>query len=317
MKKTDYICPLCKSNLILKDSLYICLSKECPHSTEKNAFNIIDSKPIFLSDHLDSVTNKNRKSEYVRRERSFFMPLQRLKTESSRNFLYGNASVTKKNIQLLISFLKELSPNPKLLIIGSGTKGNASGLLYKSKEIEIDGTDIYISDYVDFVSDAHFLPIQNEFYDGVLIQAVLEHVVDPPKVVSEIKRVLKDNGVVYAETPFMQQVHEGAYDFNRYSPLGHRYLFKKFEMIRLGGLGGPEIVLAWSIRYFVWSIVRSRLIGKLFGLIFSVLLRPFSFLISKQSLFDSPSGSFFLGRKKDNFVVSHKELIKLYKGNIS
>tara|TARA_B100000886_G_scaffold234174_1_gene163726 strand:+ start:414 stop:1151 length:738 start_codon:yes stop_codon:yes gene_type:complete len=245
------------------------------------------------------------------------MPLQRLKTESSRNFLYGNASVTKKNIQLLISFLKELSPNPKLLIIGSGTKGNASGLLYKSKEIEIDGTDIYISDYVDFVSDAHFLPIQNEFYDGVLIQAVLEHVVDPPKVVSEIKRVLKDNGVVYAETPFMQQVHEGAYDFNRYSPLGHRYLFKKFEMIRLGGLGGPEIVLAWSIRYFVWSIVRSRLIGKLFGLIFSVLLRPFSFLISKQSLFDSPSGSFFLGRKKDNFVVSHKELIKLYKGNIS
>ncbi len=317
MKKIKYVCPLCRSNFILRDDFYICSSKECPHSIKKNAFNAVDSKPIFISDYLDSVTNKNRKSEYVRRERSFFMPLQRLKTERSRNFLYGNASVTKKNIQLFVNFLQELSPNPKLLIIGSGTKGNASDLLYKSKEIEIDGTDIYFSDLVDFVSDAHYLPIENEFYDGVLIQAVLEHVVDPPKVVSEINRILKNNGVVYAETPFMQQVHEGAYDFNRYSPLGHRYLFKKFEMIKLGGLGGPEIVLAWSIRYFVWSIFRSRLLGKLFGLIFSVLLRPFSFVISKQSLFDSPSGSFFLGRKKDNFVVSHKDLIKLYEGNIS
>ena len=37
------------------------------------------------------------------------------------------------------------------------------------------------------------------------------------------------SGIVYAETPFMQQVHEGAYDFTRYTVLGHRYLFKKFK----------------------------------------------------------------------------------------
>ena len=164
--------------------------------------------------------------------------------------------------------------------------------------------------------DGHNIPKKDAEFDCVLVNSLLHHL-DLKESLQEIHRVLNENGIVYAETPFMQQVHEGAYDFNRYSPLGHRYLFKKFEMIKLGGLGGPEIVLAWSIRYFVWSIFRSRLLGKLFGLIFSVLLRPFSFVISKQSLFDSPSGSFFLGRKKDNFVVSHKDLIKLYEGNIS
>jgi SAM-dependent methyltransferase len=40
------------------------------------------------------------------------------------------------------------------------------------------------------------------------IQAVLEHALDPPVVVAEIYRVLKPGGLVYADTPFMQRVHE-------------------------------------------------------------------------------------------------------------
>ena len=37
----------------------------------------------------------------------------------------------------------------------------------------------------------------------MLVQAGLEHVRDPWQVVAEIHRVLKDDGLVYAETPFM------------------------------------------------------------------------------------------------------------------
>ena len=78
-----------------------------------------------------------------------------------------------------------------------------------------------------------------------------------------IFRVLKRDGVVYAETPFMQQVHEGAHDFTRFTVTGHRYLFKKFSQITIGGLGGTEIVLAWSIKYFFWSILRNRKLSSL------------------------------------------------------
>ena len=94
--------------------------------------------------------------------------------------------------------------------------------------------DIYDTPRVQVVADAHQIPIRDEHFDGVVIQAVLEHVLEPQRVADEIWRVLKPGGLVYAETPFMQQVHEGAYDFTRFTESGHRYLFRRFDLIELG-----------------------------------------------------------------------------------
>ena len=152
-------------------------------------------------------------------------------------------------------------------------------------------------------------------FDGVWIQAVLEHVVEPQVVISEIYRVLNKNGLVYAETPFMQQVHEGAYDFSRYTVLGHRYLFRDFDEISIGGAGGAEVSLSWSLKYFILAITNSAKLAKLTGIISTLLLKPFSFLIKKESLYDSSSGVFFLGRKSTH-RLTHKELIRLYSGKI-
>ncbi len=52
---------------------------------------------------------------------------------------------------------------------------------------------------------------------------------EPERVVSEIARVLKPAGMVYSEIPFMQQVHEGAYDFTRFTDSGQRWLFRQFK----------------------------------------------------------------------------------------
>ena len=95
------------------------------------------------------------------------------------------------------------------------------------------------------------MPFKNNSFDAIWIQAVLEHTLDPKKVVEEIHRVLKGGGLVYAETPFMQQVHEGAYDISRFTVVGHRYLFKNFKSIRHGGIDGVGTVLTWSVYYFL------------------------------------------------------------------
>ena len=92
-----------------------------------------------------------------------------------------------------------------------------------------------------FIADAHNIPIVNEYFDCVIIQAVLEHVLRPNQVVNEIFRVLKANGIVYSETPFLQQVHEGPYDFTRFTESGHRYLFKNFELIKSGASDGAGL----------------------------------------------------------------------------
>ena len=173
---------------------------------------------------------------------------------------------------------------------------------------------IYLTNNVDFICDAHYLSVSDNYYDGVFIQAVLEHVVQPDIVVKEIKRVLKTNGLVYAETPFMQQVHEGAYDFTRYTVLGHRYLFKEFELIEMGGNKGPEVVLTWSINYFFWSIFRSKKLAKIVSILFGIIILPFKYLVSKKSMYDASSGVFFLGKKINNFCLNHRDLVKLYRG---
>ena len=81
---------------------------------------------------------------------------------------------------------------------------------------------------------------------------------EPGRWCAEIHRVLKPGGLVYAETPFMQQVHEGAYDFTRFTESGHRYLFARFDLIDSGVTAGAGTQLLWSLDYFVRGLFRSR-----------------------------------------------------------
>ena len=198
-------------------------------------------------------------------------------------------------------------------LLGPESRGSGTGALYSS-DVQIIGTDIYLSPHVDIVADAHYLPFKDQSFHAVLIQAVLEHVVDPRVVVSEIHRVLKDEGLVYAETPFMQQVHEGAYDFTRYTVLGHRYLFKNFAKIDAGGLDGVGVVLAWSIRSFVAAVTRSRLLAKLIFVPLKYLLTFVERIADPRSLHDANSGSYFMGRKS-LITLAQKDLIKEYRGS--
>jgi ubiquinone/menaquinone biosynthesis C-methylase UbiE len=45
------------------------------------------------------------------------------------------------------------------------------------------------------------LPFDNSFFDCVTCVAVLEHVINPPRVIGEIHRVLKRNGILIAQVP--------------------------------------------------------------------------------------------------------------------
>ncbi len=132
-------------------------------------------------------------------------------------------------------------------------------------------------------------------------------------MVSEICRVLKNDGIVYAETPFLQQVHEGAYDFTRFTESGHRYLFNQFKLIRSGVIAGSGTQLLWSIDFFFRGLFRSRKIGKLSKLVF-FWLQYFDNWIPEEYAIDSASSVFFLGVKQD-FPISSQEIIEHYQGS--
>ena len=309
MNRIQLCCPcINKADLIEVSGGLICSKHSCYHAKHDHSFQIKNDIPIIISEvNTDTVCSSDQSAHYVDRSLSTF--------EKLRKMVAGESKVTKNNCDRFNQLLCELTDRPKVLVIGGAQKGSGTSAMWQSEKIEITSIDIYASSLTDLVCDAHYLPIQKHSFHGVWVQAVLEHVVEPQKVVSEIYRVLKPNGIVYAETPFMQQVHEGAYDFRRYTVTGHRYLFKDFELVSIGGNKGPELVLAWAIRYFVWGLTRSRQVARVFGLFCGLILRPFEKLMSARSMFDASSGVYFLGRKARKKVnVSHKDIVSLYKG---
>jgi SAM-dependent methyltransferase len=178
-------------------------------------------------------------------------------------------------------------------------------------------TDIYLNSLVVVVCDAHDIPFEDETFDGVIAQGLLEHVVDPYRCVQEMYRVVKKKGLVYVEVPFMQPVHAGAFDFTRFSQLGLRRLFRQFEEIGCGALAGPGGALAWAWRSFWASFVVSRKVR--YFVIGLTLLTAFwwkwldRWLISKPTAFDSSLSYYFLGRKS-NSIVSDREILESYRG---
>ena len=229
-----------------------------------------------------------------------------------KRLLSPDKAVTLRNLDRFVSLLLSANPRPVVLIVGGGTVGQGMDALYQSPDIQVVAFDIYASPIVHFVADAHDIPLLAGTVDGVIVQAVLEHVVEPQQVVAEIWRVLKPDGLVYAETPFLQHVHEGAYDFSRFTESGHRWLFKRFDVIASGVCGGPGMQLTWSIDYFVRGLFRSWAAGKIAKLAF-FWLRWFDRFIPESFASDAASGFYLLARRThDEIAVA--ELVSFYRG---
>jgi SAM-dependent methyltransferase len=155
-------------------------------------------------------------------------------------------------------------------------------------------------------------------FDAVVIQAVLESVVDPGRVAREVHRVLGEGGLVYSEAPFLQQVHEGAYDFNRFTQLGHRRLWRYFDELRSGAQCGPGMALVWSVEYFLQAFAGNHRLAR--GLVSRfVTLAGFwlkyfdDFLARRPAGVDAASGTFFLGRWREA-PIPDREIVRAFRG---
>lgn len=217
-----------------------------------------------------------------------------------------------RNAERLIELTTKSGQRPVLLIVGGGNLGAGTEVFYKDDRVGVICFDLSASSLTHFVADAHQMPIADESVDAVWVQAVLEHVLDPWAVVSEIYRVLKPGGIVYAETPFMQQVHAGAYDFTRFTASGHRWMFRKFEEIDAGVALGPAAQFLWSLDYLVRATFRSARVGLMAKMLFSPV-RYLDRLADPRIAFDGASALFFLGQKSDG-ELQPRDMVSYYPG---
>jgi len=206
----------------------------------------------------------------------------------------------------------------RILVIGGGWRSEGVEGIARLDGIELIETDVYPGPNVDLLADGLRLPIGDGAVDGVISQWVIEHVADPWRLVAETARVLKPSGLVYSEAPFIQQVHEGRYDFFRFTPIGHRMIYRDFEEIGMKVIQGPGMALSWSSEYFARSLrSRSDRTGTWLARIARILALPAllldRFLVSRPGAWDAASGTSFLGRKAER-TASPREVVAGYRG---
>ena len=298
-------CPRCRGELDSVSSETL----RCASCAEQ--YPVVDGIPVLI----DERTSVFRIEDFVRRRDTFFHTtrLARVLRRFVPDPMMNLRSVP--NFRQLTELIRVRGGRPSVLVIGGSILGaGMEGLV--SAGFDIVETDVSFGPRTQLVCDAHAIPFAAATFDAVIAQAVLEHVADPFQCVAEIHRVLKRDGLVYAETPFMQQVHGGAYDFLRFSHLGHRRLFRRFEEISSGSVGGPATVLAWSWEYLLRALFPRALRNVARAIArFSAwpLLQLDRWISDAPSAIDGASGYFFLGRRADR-TLSDRELIQLYRG---
>ncbi len=137
------------------------------------------------------------------------------------------------------AFVASFGATDLVVDLGAGTTQ------YDDRVVCVDG---FAYDTVNVVCDLGELPFADGSVDGIISQAVLEHVPDPAVHVAEMLRVLRPGGRVLCFVPFMQPFHASPYDFSRLTIPGLRHLFESFTVTETRVAGGPTSGLLWTLQ---------------------------------------------------------------------
>jgi SAM-dependent methyltransferase/uncharacterized protein YbaR (Trm112 family) len=312
-------CPCCKGGLLAEAGGVL----HCGDSRCGKAFPVVGGRPVLIDEERSVFHHCDYQSDRARQRCESGRTKSEEGTGGKTRLWLSRIPSPSVNLSAVRCFgtmkrlLLERTAAPVVLLVGGGIRGKGMCALTGEPAIRLINVDPSPNSTASVFCDAHDLPFRDGSVDGVVAQAVLEHVADPWRCAEEIHRVLKPNGVVYAETPFMQQVHLCGFDFTRFSHMGHRRLFRRFAEIESGAVAGPGTSLSWAWRYFLASWTRSPWLAKalaLFGRITAFFFELTDHIAGQRpGALDGASCIFFLGTRSEE-VISDCALIAAYRG---
>jgi SAM-dependent methyltransferase len=304
-------CPICRGKLRDAEAEWQCEAVSCGAR-----FPVVEGVPILINE-ANSVFSI---ADFLDHNPMYFRPVGGMRRWVSARLPKDSYNLAAKTtLAKMCDRLRARGGRPKILVIGGSKFGAGMRPLISDPDLEFIETDVAWGVRTQLICDGHDLPFRDATIDGVIIQAVLGAVVDPPRCVAEIHRVLKDDGLVFADTPFMQQVVGREYDFNRFTRLGHRRLFRRFRECESGMTSGPGLVLAWSGKYFLTSFARRKATrAALSGLsrVAFFWLKYFDSLLVNRDAASDAAGSFYFFGEKSSETLADRTLLREYRGGL-
>ena len=170
---------------------------------------------------------------------------------------------------VLIGSLKQAAPRARgrLLDVGCGNKPY-EGLFrpYVSEYLGIEHVTTFEITTAgngarrpDILYDGGTLPFPDRTFETVLNVQVLEHTPNPGRLVCEMSRVLRDDGLLILVAPFQFRLHEQPHDYFRYSSHGLRHLCEEagLEVLETHPQGGLWSVIGHKLNsYLAFRVAR-------------------------------------------------------------
>ncbi len=146
----------------------------------------------------------------------------------------------KNNKDFRDQVLKDIASQDDVLDIGKAMRDKYEKINCNSAEtLDVNDFGSYPDIVCDICSDITGLESK---YDKIICIAILEHVYDPFKAVSNLKKMLKDNGVIYGMVPYLYHYHAPKnlkfQDYFRFSKDALAYLFRDFKNVELYPIRG-------------------------------------------------------------------------------
>lgn len=147
-----------------------------------------------------------------------------------------------------------------VLDIGCGQKPYYPFLVGKVKTYI--GVDIQHWPGLDCLAKGEELPFKGETFDLILSTQALEHVENPQKVIKEIHRICKTNGILFISLPFLWEIHNYPHDYWRFSEQGIRLLLRMFRDVEIFHSGNSLQALVQTFNLFLDRNMKRKLVKR-------------------------------------------------------
>ncbi|HVY71725.1 MAG TPA: class I SAM-dependent methyltransferase [Verrucomicrobiae bacterium] len=190
--------------------------------------------------------------------------MNKLLTTSNQRYWHTEASVRDEWVRRAAA---KFPAGSRVLDAGAGSSKYRpffSHCRYETQDFcQYEGTLVEYLQPIDHVCDIENIPLPDACMDAIVCTEVIEHVVDPPRVLKELGRLLKPGGTLLLTSPMISHLHMEPYHyFGGFTHYWYRHWLPKlgYEIESITPVGGPGRSCATFILAFYqqWSATEKK-----------------------------------------------------------